>query len=182
MIARAAGVLAIAWCLGFAAFMLMLPGPLEGTTTDAIVVPTGGAGRIDRGIELLRRHQAKRMLVTGVGPGVGADALAREYHAPPTLFACCIDLGAEAVDTRSNAEETARWVREHHYTRVRLVSSDWHVPRARMELTAALGRHVVVLGDGVPSSPRLTGLIAEYNKLLLRRLVLWLRPFTGRSA
>jgi uncharacterized SAM-binding protein YcdF (DUF218 family) len=177
VIARALGMVAIAWCLGFAAFMLALPRPLEGSTTDAIVVPTGGAGRIDRGLDLLRRHQAKRMLVTGVGPGVGAADIARENRASPALFACCVDLGAEAVDTRSNAEETAAWVRRHHYTSVRLVTSDWHVPRARMELTAVLGAKggggVVVLGDGVPSSPRLAGLIAEYNKLLLRRVALW---------
>lgn len=174
MIARVLGVLAIAWCLGFAAFMLAMPKPLEGNTTDAIVVPTGGPGRIDRGLALLRAHQARRMLVTGVAPGVQAADLARAYHASPALFACCIDLGAEAVDTRSNAEETAEWVRAHHYGSVRLVTSDWHVARAGMELNAALGRNVVVLGDGVPSNPRLTGLINEYNKLLLRRLALWL--------
>lgn len=174
MIARLLGVAAIAWCLGFAAFMVALPRPLEGSTTDAIVVPTGAAGRIDRGLDLLRRHQAKRMLVTGVGPGVSAADLARENSGSPALFACCVDLGAEAVDTRSNAEETAAWVRAHHYTSVRLVTSDWHLPRARMELTAALGHGgVVVLGDGVPSSPRLARLIAEYNKLLLRRVALW---------
>jgi len=174
VITRLLGVLAIAWCLGFAAFMLALPRPLEGNTTDAIVVPTGGPGRIDRGLELLRRHQARRMLVTGVAPGVRAADLAREYHASPALFACCIDLGAEAVDTRSNAEETAQWVGAHRYTSVRLVTSDWHVARARMELNATLGKGVVVLGDGVPSTPRLTGLINEYNKLLLRRVALWI--------
>lgn len=173
MIARLLGLFAIGWCLGFAVFMLVLPRPLEGTTTDAIVVPTGGPGRIDRGLDLLRRHQAKRLLVTGVAPGVGAADLAREYHAAPALFACCVDLGSDAVDTRSNAEETAAWVRTHHYTTVRLVSSDWHVLRARMELRAALGRGVVVLGDGVPSSPRLMTLVAEYNKLILRRIALW---------
>jgi uncharacterized SAM-binding protein YcdF (DUF218 family) len=154
--------------------MLGLARPLEGNTTDAIVVPTGGAGRIDRGLDLLRAHQARRMLVTGVAPGVRAIDLAREYRASPALFACCIDLGAEAVDTRSNAEETAQWVRKHGYTSVRLVTSDWHVARARMELHAALGRKVVVLGDGVPSNPRLAMLVNEYNKLLLRRVALWL--------
>ncbi|WP_174292388.1 YdcF family protein [Sphingomonas bacterium] len=176
MIARLLGLVAIGWCLGFAAFMLALPPPLEGTTTDAIVVPTGGPGRIDRGLDLLARHQAKRLLVTGVAPGVDAADLAREYHVPPALFACCVDLGTDAVDTRSNAEETATWVRAHHYTTVRLVSSAWHVRRARMELGAALGRGVVVLVDGVPSSPRLMTLVAEYNKLILRRVVLWTAP------
>ncbi len=173
MMTRLVSTLLIGWCLGFAAFMLLLPQPLGGNTTDAIVVPTGGAGRIDRGIALLQAHQAKRMLVTGVAPGVRPIDLARTYRTAPSLFSCCIDLGLEAVDTRSNAEETARWVREHGYRTVRLVTSDWHLPRARMELVAALGPQVVVLGDGVPSEPRLGTLVNEYNKLILRRIALW---------
>ena len=111
------------------------------------------------------------MLVTGVAPGVRPIDLARTYRTAPSLFSCCIDLGLEAVDTRSNAEETARWVREHGYRTVRLVTSDWHLPRARMELVA--GPQVVVLGDGVPSEPRLGTLVNEYNKLILRRIALW---------
>jgi hypothetical protein len=42
-----------------------------------------------------------------------------------------------------------------------------------MELHATLGRNVVILGDGVPSNPRLAMLVNEYNKLLLRRVALW---------
>ena len=174
MIVRLLGVAALVWALGFAAFMLLLPQPLEGTTTDAIVVPTGAAGRIDRGLDLLRRHQARRMLVTGVAPGVRPIDLAREYRTSTALFACCVDLGADAVDTRSNAEETATWVKMHKFGSVRLVTSDWHVPRAKMELKATLGRRVVVLGDGVPGSPRLGTLVNEYNKLILRRIALWI--------
>ena len=172
--ARLLGLIALVWCLGFAVFMLLLPRPLEGNTTDAIVVPTGGAGRIDRGIALLQAHQARRMLVTGVAPGVRPIDLAREYRTPAALFACCIDLGADAVDTRSNGEETAAWVKTHGYRTIRLVTSDWHVPRARMELSAAMGPGVRVLGDGVPSTPRLGTLVNEYNKLILRRVALWL--------
>jgi uncharacterized SAM-binding protein YcdF (DUF218 family) len=171
--ARLLGLLALLWCLGFALFMLLLPQPLEGSTSDAIVVPTGGAGRIDRGIALLQAHQARRMLVTGVAPGVRPIDLAREYRTAPSLFACCIDLGADAVDTRSNAQETAAWVKAHDYRTVRLVTSDWHLPRARMELAAALGKGVIILGDGVPGSPRLGTLVNEYNKLILRRIALW---------
>ncbi len=172
---RLVAVLVIGWCLGFVVFMLALAPPLEKRTTDAIVVPTGGAGRIDRGIAMLHLHQAKRMLVTGVAPGVRPRDLAREYRASSALFVCCIDLGREAVDTRSNAEETAEWVRSHHYRSIRLVTSDWHLARARMELAAALGRGYVILGDGVPTNPRLLTLINEYHKLLLRRVLLWLQ-------
>lgn len=174
MIARFLAFVALAWALGFVAFMLLLPAPLDGHPTDAIVVPTGAAGRIDRGIDLIEAHEAKRLLITGVAPTVRPIDLALEYHAPPALFTCCIDLGREAVDTRSNAEETAQWVRAHHYHSVRLVTSDWHMARARMELGAALDKDVVIVRDGVKGEPNLKLLLAEYNKLLLRRVALWL--------
>lgn len=174
MIARVVAALALAWALGFALFMLVLPDRLDNHPTDAIVVPTGAAGRIDRGITLLEAHQAKRMLISGVAPTVRPIDLALEYHAAPALFACCIDLGREAVDTRSNAEETARWVRAHHYHSVRLVTSDWHMARARMELGNALDEDVVIVRDGVKGEPNLRLLVVEYNKLLLRRVALWL--------
>ena len=174
MIGRAFSVLLIGWALGFVLFAVTLPGPLSGATTDAIVVPTGGPGRIDRGLKLLEARQAKRMLVTGVGPGVRPRDLQREYGASARLFRCCIDLGGEAVDTRSNAAETAAWLRGHRYRSARLVTADWHLPRAAMELEALMGRDAVVLRDGVPGEPRLGTLVNEYNKLLLRRVALWL--------
>lgn len=174
MIRRAAAALALIWVLGLAWFMLTLPGPADDRHTDAIVVPTGGPGRIDRGLALLKAHAADRMLVTGVAPGVRPIDLAIEYKTSPRLFACCVDLGRKAVDTRSNAAETGAWVRAHHYKSVRLVTSDWHLRRARLELTKALGKDVTIVGDGVPGAPRLPLLLAEYHKYLVRRVALLL--------
>ncbi|WP_375398496.1 YdcF family protein [uncultured Sphingomonas sp.] len=174
MVRRLVAGVALAWVLGFALFMLMMPSPLENRRTDAIVVLTGGMGRIDRGLALLKAGQATRMLVSGVAPGVRPIDLAIEYRTPTALFRCCIDLGREAVDTRSNADETARWVHAHGYRSVRLVTSDWHMARARMELVYALGNEATVVADGVASQPPLGLLIDEYDKLLLRRVALWL--------
>lgn len=174
MIRRLIGLLAIAWVLGFGLFMLTLARPLADTRTDAIVVLTGGSGRLGRGLALLKAQAADRLLVSGVSPSVRRHELAARYPRYTRLFGCCVDLGTEAVDTRSNAEETARWVRAHHYRSVRLVTSDWHMARARMELANALGNDVTVVRDGVPSSPRVQLLLAEYHKLLLRRAALWL--------
>jgi uncharacterized SAM-binding protein YcdF (DUF218 family) len=174
VIRHAIGLVILIWALGFAWFMLALPGPLQNVTTDAIVVPTGGAGRIDRGLALLEAHAAKRMLVSGVGPGVQPADLVKANHADPALFACCIDLGHEAIDTRSNADETARWVHSHGYRSVRLVTSQWHEPRARLELEHALGNGVTVMGDGVPSDASFGMLLSEYHKLILRRVALWI--------
>lgn len=173
MIRRLLVLAVVAYVLGFGIFMLRLARPANGVTTDAIVVLTGGRGRIDRGVALLQAKAAKRMLVSGVPMGVTRDDLARENRASRRLFRCCIDLGDAAVDTRSNAEETAEWVRKHGYTSIRLVTSDWHMARARMELASALPDEVAIVRDGVPSNPRFGLLVTEYNKLILRRIALW---------
>ena len=174
MIKRLLSVLVIAYVLGFAAFTIAPGHPHDPRErTDAVVVPTGGAGRIDRGLSLLKDHAAKRMLITGVDREVRPIELAIEYRVSPLLFACCIDLGREAVDTRSNGEETARWVAAHDYRSIRLVTSSWHMPRARMELRHALGPDVEIIGDPVRSDPSLMMLFREYNKYLVRRVALW---------
>lgn len=172
MILRILAVLVLLYGIGFAIFLKTMPAPLVGPKTDAIVVLTGGAGRIDRGIALLKAHAGQRMLISGVAPQVRPGELAHEYRVSPQLFACCIDLGHEAVDTRSNADETADWVRDHKYGSVRLVTSDWHLARAKLELVNALDGDATVVGDGVPSSPRWALLFGEYNKLLVRRAAL----------
>lgn len=172
MIVRFLSVLLLVWLLGFAAFMLTLGRPLEDVRTDAIVVPTGSAGRIDRGIKLLQAGAADRMLVTGVARHVRPRELAAQYDAPRHLFECCIDLGFEAVDTRSNANETAAWVANRKIRSVRLVTSDWHMARAGLELKHALGDDVEVRGDGVRESPRLAFLFLEYNKYLIRLIAI----------
>lgn len=172
MIRRAINLFLLLWALGFIAFYVSLGPPLDGRKTDAIVVLTGGPGRIDRGIALLRAGASRHMLVSGVAREVKPRELAAEYRIEPSLMQCCIDLGREAVDTRSNANETAEWVRAHHYHSVRLVTADWHMPRARLELAHMLGRDVALVGDAVPSRPRFMTLFAEYHKFLVRGALL----------
>lgn len=173
MIWRIPVLLVLAWAIGFGLFMLSLGKPLDDSVkTDAIVVLTGGAGRIDRGIALLERGAARRMLITGTDPTVRPIELAVEYKTSPRLFRCCIDLGHEAVDTRSNADETAAWVAQHGYRSIRLVTADWHVPRAKLELAHALGPDVAIRGDGVRTSPGWRMLLREYHKYLVRRFAL----------
>ena len=171
---RFGSLVVLAWALGFALFVVLLPRPADDRVTDAIVVLTGGPARIPRALDLLERNRANRLLVSGVGRAVRAPELAASNGASPALFACCVDLGREAVDTRSNAEETARWLRRQRYATVRLVTTDWHMPRARFELARALdadrGAAVAILADGVPSQPGFRQLLTEYNKYVLRRL------------
>ncbi|MES2337021.1 MAG: YdcF family protein [Pseudomonadota bacterium] len=152
--------------------MFTLGRPADPVRTDAIVVLTGGAGRIPRGLAVMEAGLAKRMLISGADSRVKPRELAAEYKVSHRLFTCCIDLGYEAVDTRSNAEETARWLKTHGYRSVRLVTAEWHLPRARMELAHALDDDISVVGDAVPSDPPFGMLVREYNKYLVRRVAL----------
>lgn len=170
MIGRALAAVVLLWLFGFLVFALRLPGPASAAiATDGIVVPTGGPGRIARGLALLEAGKARHMLVSGVGRQVTVGELARAQQLPERLVACCVDLGREAVDTRSNGLETARWVAQREVRSVRLVTTDWHMPRARFELEQALGSKVTLVPDAIESAPSLSVLLREYNKYLLRR-------------
>ena len=75
-------------------------------------------------------------------------------------------LGREAVDTRSNAEEVGAWVARRRIRSVRLVTNDFHMPRARYEIGRRLG-DVTIVADAVPTDHDLRQTFVEYNKLLL---------------
>lgn len=169
MILRALSFLVLLYALGYAAFTVLLPKAGDERRTDAIVVLTGGAKRLERGLELLEQQKADRMLISGVDRTVRAVELAQRYGRQQSVFECCIDLGREAVDTRSNAEETARWLERHRFKTVRLVTTDWHMPRAGFELARQAGSKVDVYPDAIESKPRFGQLFTEYNKYLLRR-------------
>jgi uncharacterized SAM-binding protein YcdF (DUF218 family) len=174
MIRRALSFMVMAYILGFGWFAAALPQPAGDVRTDAVVVPTGGAGRIARGLEVIGAGRARAMLVTGVDREVKPKEFAAEYEVPAETMACCVTLGFAAVDTRSNAAETAAWVAAHRVRSLRLVTTDWHMRRASAELEAALPPGVRVVRDAVPSRPTLGGLFLEYNKLIastLARLV-----------
>jgi uncharacterized SAM-binding protein YcdF (DUF218 family) len=170
MIKRVMAMLLLVWILGFAWFAILLPQPADLSKTDAVVVLTGGPNRIDRGFEILAAGQAKRMLISGVDRDVRPAELLAQYPQRAALFACCVDLGFQAVDTRSNALETARWASTHEVKSLRLVTHDWHMRRARLELDKAMPANVRVLNDAVMTRPTLAILFKEYNKFWLRGL------------
>jgi uncharacterized SAM-binding protein YcdF (DUF218 family) len=169
VIARFLAFLLLAYLLGYALFVVALPGPADDRRTDGIVVLTGSGGRIERGLDLLQRGRAARMLVSGVDRSVRQRELAVQHPGREALFACCIDLGRQAIDTRSNASEVANWLKRRKFRTVRLVTTDWHMPRARFELSRQVGEDVDLIGDAVPSNPRFRHLFVEYHKYLLRR-------------
>jgi uncharacterized SAM-binding protein YcdF (DUF218 family) len=175
MIARFFSFLLLLYAIGFMlfAFTLGKPAPSNAPASDAVVVLTGGAGRLEHGVDVLAQHKAKRLLVSGADPAVTKADIAKRLGGKSALLRCCVDLGSESVDTRSNAEEAQRWLKQRGYKSLRLITSDWHMRRARYEFEKVLGPTYRLQTDAVRGEPSLLTLFGEYNKYVLRRMAVW---------
>ncbi len=173
---RFIGFVVLVWALGFVLFAVTLPQPAGEERTDGVVVLTGGAGRIERGLEAVKRGWSRRLLVSGVDRSVKPHEFALQYRVRPSRMACCVTLGYQAMDTQSNALETAEWLRRQRVESVRLVTSDWHMRRARLELDRMAPPGVTIVADAVRTRPSFSTLFREYNKYLARSLASALRP------
>jgi uncharacterized SAM-binding protein YcdF (DUF218 family) len=90
-------------------------------------------------MRLLRRGAAGRMLISGVNRDATRTDIrkvARAVAAP--VYDCCVDLGFEAVDTQGNAREAAAWAKARGYNVLIVVTADYHMPRALLELHGAM--------------------------------------------
>ncbi|MEE9480368.1 MAG: YdcF family protein [Kiloniellales bacterium] len=188
----AAGLLCAGlWLAGLVYFATNLPQRVADPArrTDAIVVLTGGSGRLRQAFELLEQDRAQQLFVSGVERSVEVAELLRINRIAPPELACCVVLGYKAGDTRGNALETAAWMGEQGFASLRLVTATYHMPRSLLEFRYAMPE-IEILPHPVftksfkqadwwrwPGSASL--LASEYNKYLLA----WLRGrLIGRSA
>jgi len=140
ILAALAGLVFVAWLAGLAWFTSLLPTSVEDTTrrTDAIVVLTGGSGRISAGLDLLAAGRAQKLFVSGVGPAVDLQELLRVSERPPAELECCVALGHQAGSTLGNADETAGWMQDNDLHSLRLVTAAYHMPRSLLHFRRAM--------------------------------------------
>ena len=191
-------VLALIWLSGLAAFAARVqastPAPVP-EAADGIVALTGANSneRIAAAVGLLTERRGGRVLVSGVNREVTREQLRTVSGSVRRIYDCCVDLGFTAADTVGNARETAEWAQSMRYRRLIVVTSDYHMPRAMLELRAVLRPPGFVLTTyAVPTpalktrswwrSPRASRLlVVEYCKYLAilgREAVLGLGPRT----
>ena len=108
--------------------------PTDPAAADAIIVLTGGQSRIDAALNLLKSGKGERLLISGANPSSGHEALRAATGADKQLFKCCVDIDHAALDTIGNAEESAKWVEQHAYSSVILVTNNYHMPRSLLEM------------------------------------------------
>jgi uncharacterized SAM-binding protein YcdF (DUF218 family) len=126
--------------VGFVCFLSQLRGAEAepASHADGIVVLTGGSSRVSDAMELLAGGYGKRLLISGVHPTIAASDISRSLTDNQSWLACCVDLDRSAVNTRSNAAETRRWAHERGFKSLIVVTSNYHMPRAIVELSHAM--------------------------------------------
>lgn len=168
---RLGALVVLVYLFGFLWFVFFMPSPApDDRRTDAVVVLTGGENRIGRAINILEAGTAPKLFVSGVDKKVRPGEFAAEYHVSGALMACCVTLDYKSTDTISNASEAAYWLAAKRVRTVRLVTSDWHMRRATLELARVAPANLVIIADAVPSHPSFEILVLEYHKLLARSL------------
>lgn len=177
-------LLILIWGVGFTRFIDAIPRdpPNDTVEAEAIVVLTGGAQRLGAGFQLLREGRGASLFVSGVH----GDVRASDLHALAVLHEtaeekdyprCCVEFGIEAQDTKGNATEIAAWARDKNLKSLIIVTSNYHMQRAFLELRATLPevrlyQHAVIaptvmLGDLWRWPSSLLLLAGEYQKFLL---------------
>jgi uncharacterized SAM-binding protein YcdF (DUF218 family) len=178
----ALALLFVAAAIGFVAFLSQLRGTEVKPARDAdgIVVLTGGSSRVSDAMELLAAGYGKRLLISGVHPTSAVSDISRTLPDNQSLLGCCVDLDRSAVNTRSNAAETRRWVHERGFKSLIVVTSNYHMPRAIVELSHAMPDIALipfaVVGDKWRDEPWWTSgttvrlLLSEYVKYVAAEL------------
>jgi uncharacterized SAM-binding protein YcdF (DUF218 family) len=140
IIVAALAAVFVAATIGFVGFLAQLHGAEAEPAgrADGIVVLTGGSSRVSDAMELLAGGYGKRLLISGVHPTSAASDISRSLSDNQSLLSCCVDLDRSAVNTRSNAAQTRRWAHERGFKSLIVVTSNYHMPRAIVELSHAM--------------------------------------------
>ena len=132
-------VAAAIWAAGLLAFAERVerstPAP-QPRPADGVVALTGAGSneRIGAAMELLAEGKARRMLVSGVSREASREDIRVVSRAVRRLYDCCVDLGFDAANTLGNARETQEWARAMRFDSLIVVTADYHMPRAMLEL------------------------------------------------
>lgn len=161
-----------AWVYGLISFYV---GTQEYTNTkspvDGIVILTGGKDRIQTGMALFNELRAKRILISGVDRAVKPSVIKQKQLKGYDLIHQFTDIGYGAVNTFSNALESAVWVRNHQFQKIGLVTGRFHIPRSLWLFKKAMPETTIFPIVVDVDDLNFVHLLREYHKYYLTKLV-----------
>lgn len=105
---------------------------------DGVTALTGASNaRIIAGVEIANELKIP-LLISGVHIDTSAADIAAIVGVRETEIQCCVTLGRAAATTEGNGAEVAEWARRHRMKRLVVVTSEYHMDRALIELRRAM--------------------------------------------
>ncbi|MES2985170.1 MAG: YdcF family protein [Pseudomonadota bacterium] len=152
---------AIAWSGALVWFVHSMPtrSVPASVTTDAIVVLTGGKARVEHGIAMLAEGSAPILFISGVGEHVTTAQMLSEHASAPVQQKIRerrpeIIFDYIARSTLSNADQTARFIRERGIHSIRLVTASYHMKRSVREFEVAMPGLTIIADPVFPEGFR----------------------------
>lgn len=106
--------------------------PDDGSKTEAIIALTGGRNRIGEAISLLNQGMGDKLFISGVQKNISIKELEKRkdlnFINNDKIF-----IGKESSNTVENAIETHNWLKQNNIKSIRLVTSNYHIPRSLEE-------------------------------------------------
>lgn len=137
---------------------------------DAIIVLTGAKGRIDTGLHLLSKGYGQHLFISGVGQNTALSDLSKFLSFFPSdqvkTLESLITLGHEADSTEGNAVESLEWIKQNHYKRIILVTSNYHMLRS-LYLFKHFIPDITIIPYPLINNVNSQLIFLEYNKYLL---------------
>lgn len=168
--------LTLIWISGFVLFADSINShPKDNTTkTEAIIVLTGGRNRIVEAVKLYNQGLAPKLFISGVNKNISLNDIINK-HSLRIDNENEISLGYQAENTIGNATETAKWIKKHNISSIRLVTSNYHINRSIIEFQKQ-SSHIKIIPHPVYSQHvakkwwttwhSFSLIFKEYNKLL----------------
>lgn len=127
-------ILIAVWLAGFLVFADIINSysAAKDEPTEAIIALTGGRNRIAEAVRLLNQGKAEKLFISGVNKATDLKAI-QERQDLEINTDREIALGTEATNTVENAIETKEWLEKNHIKSIRLVTSNYHIPRSIIE-------------------------------------------------
>jgi len=152
--------------------------------TEATIVLTGGAFRIEAGIDLYRDKHSKFLYISGVHPSTNLIERLKSNGISDTDLECCVVIEQLAKDTNDNAFFTTEWIHKNNIRSATIVTANYHMPRSLIEFSLLNNSTVLYPFSVSPESVMFNRwwvwegsrhlIIEEYNKFLLAGLKLCL--------
>lgn len=125
--------------------------------TDAIIVLTGGNGRVERGLIALADGDAPVLFISGVGEHVTRYQMMTAHANRATRQRIAEQDGEIVLDyvastTRSNADQAAEFVKERKLQSIRLITAAYHMPRSLLEFRIQMPDVEIVADPVFPPS------------------------------